>query len=396
MKTPTQNGTGRQSWLYKEEAKAFHAKRGFKPFTMVPNETLEVEMMNAAIAKEFRVLTAIRRFSWGNLCEYAVDAMPPKKPGDPKPRPLTQDQLGERLAISRSSMSEACRLLKEQGFVRADHPYLVPEEKISPLDSVENPESNPDSTVISSPYLRFEKLFFSRRVELKQSLTAIEAERKRVQSRNRELTKEVRKIKLAAFNAWRDFEREYEAKIGGEEEEKCILSYISELDPDSKMEYSGTPTPSNVESRIEKVKKPSKNAHSDPEPLKPFKTLNTIGALVSQSASFDGLTDRQHEILNSIPEDLLERLSDRPTPQLLDRIDRNIGRAPLQELTQRIRDRWQTITGLGVLPGFAADVLRAFNKREKDAQEGIPVQSETRSSGTDAAEELLRKKYGIN
>jgi len=147
----------------------------------------------------------------------------------------------------------------------------------------------------------------------------------------------------------------------------------------------------------------SKNGNGKPGALKSFKSLNGKNGNVGQSVSpvhsaaigQPRLTDRQSQILSAIPPELLERLDDTPSPRLLERIDQKLAGAPLQDFTERIAARWQTITALGILGSLADDVSRAWRKSETDKVAGIPVASE-RKSILEQAAELQRLKYGTN
>ena len=84
------SASARAKWKYAEAAKAFNARRGYARYTMTPNTALEAEMMDINLRPAWRILAAVRRFSWGNLSDFAVDAMPKIEASDPEPRPLTQ------------------------------------------------------------------------------------------------------------------------------------------------------------------------------------------------------------------------------------------------------------------------------------------------------------------
>lgn len=155
---------GRSTWRYKETAKEFHARHNYAPYTMVPNTALESEMADTTLPNRDRVLAAIRRYSWGNLSDYAVDVMPRVDPNDPEPRPLTYSDFVRILKMPVSSVFDVCSVLKEQKYLRSDTPYLYPDDKSQPslFTSRSGPpsdektlESNSDSTESPSPYLRF-------------------------------------------------------------------------------------------------------------------------------------------------------------------------------------------------------------------------------------------------
>jgi hypothetical protein len=69
----------------------------------------------------------------------------------------------------------------------------------------------------------------------------------------------------------------------------------------------------------------------------------------------------------AIPGKLCKKLHEVPKPLLLVAIDEELGDAPLENLTARIRLRWQGITSLGMLKGLASDVRDAWREGERDA-----------------------------
>lgn len=199
---PTQTPGG-----WKKAAADFHRRHGKKLFTMTWNSTIEAEMQDKGLAKETRLLAAIRRYSWGNLSDYAVDGLPPKRATDPKPKPLTQIQLGEMLGLRPASVSEGISYLKERGYLRQDHQFLYPEDDVNLLESEKNRQSNSNCTNSTSPYLRFEQEFFENQPPLKKRLTDLDQERKKKMEEAKNATSEIHKIKMLALVEWKRLER---------------------------------------------------------------------------------------------------------------------------------------------------------------------------------------------
>lgn len=265
------NPTGRQTWKYKEEAKKYHKSHGYEPYTMIWNQTVEAEMLHKGLPKEMRVLAAVRRYAWGNLSDWAVDAMPAKTATDPKPRPLTQERLGEILAIPKSQMSDACIFLKDQGYLRKNHLYLYPEEKLSPLDSTKDLGVGSNSNDSRSPYLRFEQFLLERKPQIANTLSELDKERKRLQEQARAATKQITQIKRAILCLWRDVEREQKEKGEVEDLANCNLDHILESGSNSKMEKFLTPSPPAPESEPNSAKKPNKSQPTAKGSLKSLK-----------------------------------------------------------------------------------------------------------------------------
>lgn len=248
-----------QKWQYTKDAQEFHKKHGRKSYTMTWNVTVEAEMMDKSLPKEARVLAAIRRYSWGNLSDFAVDAMPQKKPTDQKPESLSQQRLGEILGLRPASMSESIVFLKERGYLRKDHPFLLPEDLVSLLDSEKNLGVGSHSTNSDSPYLRFEKSYLESNNEARTTLTKLDHKRKRFQDAARAASTRINKIKRVILNAWKDEERKTKdlsedktegvtdcgyarsRNMEGEYEANCSSSYVLESDSNSMQETFATP-----------------------------------------------------------------------------------------------------------------------------------------------------------
>jgi hypothetical protein len=202
MKVPEQ-ATARLPWNHHLEAKAFHKSHKYTPYVMIWVKTLEAEMMNEELPREWRVLAAIRRFSWGNFADIAVTTKPKKKPTDELPRPMTQDRLSEILGIRPSRMTDIVKFLRETGFLRKNHQYLFPEELESPLESTKDTDVEfQTGGVIHSPYLRWEKEYFKAE-GLEPIVDQLVEERKSFQEKAREKTRELHQLKLQALVAYR-------------------------------------------------------------------------------------------------------------------------------------------------------------------------------------------------
>lgn len=403
------------SWPYTKLAQAFHKENGRNPYTMVPNRTLEVEMVDEKLSKETRVLACIRRYAWGNLSKFAVNAMPQINPNDPRPKPITQDDIGRILGFSKSTVSDACKRLRAQKWISKNRDLLFPENRITPLGSTTNVTASSGGPNYDSPSIRFNANYLTEHPEDAQIL-----------AQGRELIKQgkamARQIELKILSAYRDFERSQaqqnqqnqqkqkenddhlrycapahnKVNVNGENMANISSGCNTIVGSDLQAKQFGPPPADVRPIPNSKNGKPNGFNPAAGRPLKPLKSLSNRSRLVSQSVPDPArLTDRQHAILKAIPPDLLEALEDRPTVALIDRIDSEIGAAPLQELTGTIRDQWAKITGLGILPALAGDTRRAWNKRRRDAEQGIPIKSEKKSIFDQAkALALTKAQYG--
>jgi len=255
---PTQKPPA-QKWQYTKDAQEFHKKHGRKSYTMTWNVTVEAEMMDKSLPKEARVLAAIRRYSWGNLSDFAVDAMPQKKPLDPKPESLSQQRLGDILGLRPASMSEAVTFLKERGYLRKDHPFLFPEDSVSLLDASESLPLDSNSTKSDSPYLRYEREYLEKNPEARTNLTKLDKKRKRFQDAAKAATSRINKIKRVILFEWKENERKTKdlgsdekeggnslrscapAQYEGEQEAKSTYDHVLPLDSNSMQESFATP-----------------------------------------------------------------------------------------------------------------------------------------------------------
>jgi hypothetical protein len=244
--TPNTNGRDYRREKLREISKEFRARHGYKPFTAMPNETLESEMMDSSLPKEARTLTGIRRFSWGNLSDWAVDAPPKVIQGDKDPQPITQEQLAKILGISKSSTNEACLFLKEQGYLKIDHPYLFPEEKLMSLESTKHNRVDPNSPDSHSPFLRFRETYLSEHPETLSTISQLDIQRNKFYEEARNLSKEIRKIDRIVLGAWRDYQRKTET--GNHD----VNPDSNPVNPDSNPEPIRTPSTTGKDSRTRK------------------------------------------------------------------------------------------------------------------------------------------------
>jgi len=382
MKTP-----GRQTWKYKEVAKKYHEKHEYKPYTMIWNSALEAEMFDGSLSKEVRVLAAIRRYSWGNLSDWAVDAMPKIEDLDQRPQPMTQQKIGEVLGLVPSLMSHACIFLRDQGYLKKDHIYLYPEVNLTPLDSTKQSWSQirtPDN--IHSPYVRFRQAVLSKNEVIGKTVSEIEHNRNLFQGMAREATIKLRKIDRCILGFFRDFERE--------EKENSTESHTLESDSNSKMERFLTPALEKLEFELDSIKKANKNGNDDNGSLKSLKLERekpvSQASIVdfSQSVGRDLPTDSQtrlREIENAITESgLIAKFHAPPTTALLNLIERKLSDAPVQYLQERIKARYASITSLGFISHLADDVGKAWRKTErarKREEAAKPTQAPDRWEG---------------
>jgi DNA-binding transcriptional ArsR family regulator len=125
----------------------------------------------------------------------------------------------------------------------------------------------------------------------------------------------------------------------------------------------------------------------------------SIERKVSQSESppptpQNRLTDRPEQILAAIPPALIDRLNEAPSLELLARIDAAMPTAPLAKFTERIWQRWDRITSLGLLLDLATDVETAYSTTEPHRQAQAAAASETAHRAVER-EQLseLRERY---
>ena len=166
----------RRKWKYAEKAKEFHARHGFAPYVMVPSAALEADMHHPDLTADERLVAAVRRFSFGNLCDYAVDAMPRVDPGDPEPKPYGIVRLAELLKIPKSTLSEAGDRLEAQNRLRKDGDLLYANDNSQPTlwASLRGPQTNPEFRVDPSSdspnYSAFKKSYLIENTEFSEKL----------------------------------------------------------------------------------------------------------------------------------------------------------------------------------------------------------------------------------
>lgn len=209
----------RRTWTYSERAKEFHASRGYSRYTMDFNATLEAEMVDEGLHATHRVLACVKRYAWGNLCDYAVDALPPQGTEDRKPTPLTQVHVAERTKLSEATVSETCAKLRALGYLRDKGALLWPEDQINgPLFKQAAPresrdrrrerlECNSDSPNSPSPFLRYQEGYFREHPEVAKQLVYHVEERERYDGLAAIERASIKKIKDQIFGSWRDEER---------------------------------------------------------------------------------------------------------------------------------------------------------------------------------------------
>jgi hypothetical protein len=188
---PEAEFSSRVKWKYADKAADFHRRHGYARYTMDFISTLETEMRDPELSKEHRALAAIKRYSWGNLSDFAVSGMPKIGPDDPEPRPLTQAELARGIGMSAATMSEACRVLRERFYVRSGVQDLYPEEQkagtsfrsasqLSPSGSVNlAQESNSNSANGDSPFVRFRLAYLDAHPDVAREIGFHQAERDR-------------------------------------------------------------------------------------------------------------------------------------------------------------------------------------------------------------------------
>jgi biotin operon repressor len=133
---------------------------------------------------------------------------------------------------------------------------------------------------------------------------------------------------------------------------------------------------------------------------------NTVGRSVAddrptdkvQDATPPKLSHRLQAIQDAIPPDLCQKLQDTPTPQLLQKIADALKDAPPENLTARIRARWENITSLGMLVNLAADVYKAFHAKPPAQPPPRPRQApvqETREEKLSSLRSAIETCQGI-
>ena len=203
---PTEINSGHQKSPYAAKANEFRKRRGWKKYMMVPNETLEKEMMDPVWPPEMRVLFAIRRLSWGNLNDFAVDGIK-LKDSDPTPRPTTQKKLADLLDIKPPTINKAVSFLKKSGYLDSDHRFLFPLDKITTLESLKEDGADFYSRHIFSPYLRFRQFLIDQGIEPVKIIPPLEEKRKQKQEETKQLSIQIREADQFAWKIWKAYQR---------------------------------------------------------------------------------------------------------------------------------------------------------------------------------------------
>ena len=207
--TSNQSGNGHKHHTkspYAVKANEFRKRRGWKKYMMVPNETLDKEMMDAVWPPEMRVLFAIRRYSWGNLNDFAVDGIKLQE-SDPSPRPTTQKQLSELLDIPAPTVNKAVSFLKKAGYLDPNHMYLCPLDKVTSLESTDESGTDFRSGNIHLPFLRFKNFLISKGVEAVKIIPPLEEKRKQKHEEAKQLSLQIREAEQYAWKMWRAYQR---------------------------------------------------------------------------------------------------------------------------------------------------------------------------------------------
>lgn len=268
---------------------------------MTWNVTLEALMMDRHLPKEIRILMAVQRYAWGNLSDYAVDAMPQKKPTDPKPESLSQQRLGDILGLKAASMSEGVVFLKERGHLRKDHPFLFPEDSVNLLESPEILESSSNCTNSSSPYFRFEQSYFDRNPEARTTITNLDAERKKFQEEAKARTKAINSVKRVILAAWQEEQRKTKDLGNVEKEGGDPMGYCAHAQNESEAKANCTSTYNyGVEFELpDEIVRPVTNSKT-PEirPVTNSKTRKPLETLVSAPSAFKDVNLKRNFVPN--------------------------------------------------------------------------------------------------
>ena len=369
----------------REKAKEFHARHGYKPYTMMQNRTMEAEMMDGSRAAEDRILTAIRRMSWGNLADWAMTGPPKLDASEQEPKPVTQEQLARTLKLSTGEVSKSCKALKQKGYMNGKCEFLCPVILLSHLESTDDPEKFPEWK--PTPINLFRESLFLERPDLGKSMAEIESGFKSLNEeykpRYQVLRDAKKKIDMIVLGAWRDHQRKQ-----GESTER-------NKGESENVEKFPTPATQAANSETEKRKKPNESRVSGGTPFNPLNVRGSVrsssianleSVSVSQSVEkSDRPTDPHLRILAAIPPALTVKLGDIPSGPLLRRIAAKLNGAPIEDFTAKIEERFTSITGLGILEKLAADVAaaHAHNQQFPDASPPKPMNRQ------DAAREKL-------
>lgn len=102
--------------------------------------------------------------------------------------------------------------------------------------------------------------------------------------------------------------------------------------------------------------------HLPPPAPKPTDSGNPGGGPGRKAERPVAVDPQYAAVFGCIPIELFDKLQDLPSPQLLAAIHRNLDSAPPEALTQKIWQRWKSITSLGLLANLALDVGKAYRQ----------------------------------
>jgi len=215
----------RARWKYADHAKAFHARHGHAPYTMTPNAALEAEMNDPGLPAQWRFLAAVRRFSWGHLSDFAVDAMPKIGSADPEPRPMTQQAICRAMnpPMPESTGSVAANWLKSSGYLRPEYDNLYPVDNRQSLQfaSIRSPDFTEKLTGVNSdsmnsdelgtskqtPFARFKQQFLAEHPDLNRTLVEKRGERARHYAEARSCAAAIQTIDRQILGEFRNWQR---------------------------------------------------------------------------------------------------------------------------------------------------------------------------------------------
>jgi hypothetical protein len=351
---------------------------------MVPNTVLEQEMYDVSLPNWYRVLSCIRRFSWGHLSDFAVDAMPQLDATDPRPRLHTQDAIASRLNVPTSSVSAACIWLKEKKYLLPRGPELYPDDKQQPslfashitlgstASAIKSPGVETDSMDLPTPFGTFKARYLAENRAINEKCEMLKAEREWYKEKVRSCTAELSVLDRKILGAWRDCQRSKRADI---------IFNSTGADPVSKADQfitpGGTAQESWTENHVLCFDSPPKSNGISGGGNGPLKVLNPkqVTLSVSQSVTVDRLT----EIAAAIPPDLIESRGEPLTNTLLKYIAEKLRGAPVDPFRARILQRQHAITSLGMLINLADDVGRVWEQAEKKREERNAAEAERMS-----------------
>jgi hypothetical protein len=218
----------RRKWKWTAKAQEFKASHGHARYVMDFVATLEAEMQDPTFDSVHRTWAAIKRYSWGNLSDVVVDALPRVDEDDPTPNVQTQAFIAEKTGQSTGAVSEACTLLREHYYLRDGVTGLYPEDQqAGPLFGSANLRgatqnaafTNENHPGVSSrsvndekPFLRFKEAYLSDHPAVSEELTLYKTERERHYQEARAASERIRHIDRQILGAWRDVQRKAAAE----------------------------------------------------------------------------------------------------------------------------------------------------------------------------------------